>query len=276
LTKVSGTDYDTHWSTVSGGSVAHLDDIGDVTAPSPADEDVLYRDAGSSVWKSRQAVLKNVATTKGDLIAAPSANNFSRLAVGSNGQVLTADSTQTLGVKWASAGGGGAWTLLNTSTIAGAGGFDISGISGSYNDLILVLIGRTPYGGTSGDDVATRLNNDGGANYYRQINLANSGSISTSEYIGQSWIYSSKIPGSGGLTNHFGAHEMVIYGYASTSWKKVVTWTGFEAYNKTTGTFYWGSGGALWDNTAAVTRVQVNGGNADLVTGSQLRIYGRT
>jgi hypothetical protein len=108
LTKTSSTDYATNWATPTGGSgtVAHLDDIGDVTAPTPADEDVVYWDAGSSAWKNRQAVLKNVATTKGDLIAAPSANNFSRLAVGSNGQILTADSTQTLGVKWGAAAPG--------------------------------------------------------------------------------------------------------------------------------------------------------------------------
>lgn len=45
-------------------------------------------------------------TTKGDLIARSSSSN-ARLAVGSDGQVLTADSTQTLGVKWAAGGSGG-------------------------------------------------------------------------------------------------------------------------------------------------------------------------
>mgnify|MGYP000849646945 FL=1 len=39
---------------------------------------------------------------KGDLAVATAADTASRLAVGSNGQVLTADSTQSTGVKWAS------------------------------------------------------------------------------------------------------------------------------------------------------------------------------
>ena len=43
-------------------------------------------------------------TTKGDLFGFSTVN--ARIPVGTNGQVLTADSTQALGVKWAAAGGG--------------------------------------------------------------------------------------------------------------------------------------------------------------------------
>ena len=51
-------------------------------------------------------VTNTVATAfdaKGDLIGGTGADTFSRLAVGTNGQVLTADSTTTTGLKWASA-----------------------------------------------------------------------------------------------------------------------------------------------------------------------------
>ena len=46
-------------------------------------------------------------TTKGDLLVHDGTADV-RLPVGANNQVLTADSTQSAGLKWAAAGGGGA------------------------------------------------------------------------------------------------------------------------------------------------------------------------
>jgi hypothetical protein len=57
------------------------------------------------------AVAKSTFTTKGDLVAATAASTISRLGVGSNGQVLTADSTAATGIKWATPAGGGGKVL---------------------------------------------------------------------------------------------------------------------------------------------------------------------
>lgn len=50
--------------------------------------------------------LENYLTTKGDLLVY-GADGLQRLPVGTDGQVLTADSTVSAGIKWADAEGGG-------------------------------------------------------------------------------------------------------------------------------------------------------------------------
>ena len=81
--------------------------------------------------------LTDPTTTKGDLIARGSSAPATRLGVGADGQVLTADSTQTLGVKWAAPTGGGA-----TETVIGF--IMNSGATGSNAGPMLAA----PHGGT--------------------------------------------------------------------------------------------------------------------------------
>lgn len=54
-----------------------------------------------------QYPLKSIATTKGDLWVATGAGVLVRLGVGTNDHVLTADSGEATGMKWAVGGGGG-------------------------------------------------------------------------------------------------------------------------------------------------------------------------
>jgi hypothetical protein len=49
---------------------------------------------------------------KGDLIVGTGADTFSRLAAGTNGYLLTADSAEATGLKWAAAAGGGGGKVL--------------------------------------------------------------------------------------------------------------------------------------------------------------------
>ena len=53
------------------------------------------------------AIPSSSFTVKGDILAATGAGTYSGLTLGSNGQVLTVDTTTATGVKWAASGGGG-------------------------------------------------------------------------------------------------------------------------------------------------------------------------
>jgi hypothetical protein len=67
----------------------------------------------SRITGALQAAL---ADAKGDLLAATAADTFTRFGVGTNGQVLTADSAEAVGMKWATPAGGGS----HPTGIAGA------------------------------------------------------------------------------------------------------------------------------------------------------------
>lgn len=62
------------------------------------------------------AIQNAIVDAKGDLIAATAADTPARLAVGTNGHVLTADSAEATGMKWAAAAGGGKVLQVVTAT----------------------------------------------------------------------------------------------------------------------------------------------------------------
>lgn len=85
--------------------------------------------------------LGNILTAKGDLLIR-TASGWGRLAVGSNDQVVTADSAQTLGVKWAAVAS--ATSLLRaasgTDTNAAATNVDTVAISGlTAKDRLVIM-----------------------------------------------------------------------------------------------------------------------------------------
>jgi hypothetical protein len=80
-------------------------------------------------------------TAKGDVFAGSASNTYTKLAVGANDTVLTADSTAATGLKWATPAAGG-MTLLSTTTLSGAS-TTISSIAQTYNSLIAIVYGVT-------------------------------------------------------------------------------------------------------------------------------------
>jgi hypothetical protein len=92
---------------------------------------ILKTITGAANWYSSAvaAIMKSIGTTKGDVIGFSGSATPVRVGVGTDGYVLTADSAQASGIKWA-AGSAAAdgWTAdTNTWTYASASTFTVSG-----------------------------------------------------------------------------------------------------------------------------------------------------
>lgn len=98
------------------------------------------------------AVPKSIVDAKGDIIAATAADTVARLAVGTNGQVLTADSAEATGLKWASGASGG-MTLISTGSMSGAS-VSVSVPTG-YVNVMWIVQGATL---SSSDQIFFRIN----------------------------------------------------------------------------------------------------------------------
>ena len=90
---------------ISGLELNDLSDVDTVTDPADPD-DVLAWDGtnwtpAALTAADTGAIPESLIDAKGDVIVGTANDTAARLAVGADGQVLTADSTQTAGVKWA-------------------------------------------------------------------------------------------------------------------------------------------------------------------------------
>jgi hypothetical protein len=108
LSKASNTDMDFTWVTDAAG------DITGVTAGTG------ISGGGTSGTVTVTNSMATAIDAKGDLIGGTGADAFARLAVGANGTVLTADSAEATGLKWATPAGGssfaGAYVTNSTNT----------------------------------------------------------------------------------------------------------------------------------------------------------------
>ncbi len=113
-------------ATIKGRTTALTGDPEDLTASQA--RTVLNVEDGADVTDSANvdaagAIMETLADAKGDLFAASANDAVSRLAVGTDGDVLTADSAEVSGVKWAAGGGGGEVNTASNVNTAGVGVF---------------------------------------------------------------------------------------------------------------------------------------------------------
>lgn len=113
----------------AGSTITASLDINGLTGEAAADDAdtiAIYDDSAGALKKQTRANLlgsllrPTIADAKGDLLVATAADTIARLAVsGNNGYVLTEDSGEASGLKWAAAGSG-AWPFDDVITVGGA------------------------------------------------------------------------------------------------------------------------------------------------------------
>lgn len=116
---------------------------------------------------SHNEIPKTIVDAKGDLIVGTAADTVDRLAVGTNGQVLSADSTESTGLKWIAAPTSGTnWSLVNSggTALTGAATITVSGITGA--DKLMIIIDEASSVNASAN-IGIRFNSDSTSNYYR-------------------------------------------------------------------------------------------------------------
>jgi hypothetical protein len=179
---------------------------------------------------------------KGDLVVGSATNDASILSVGSNDQVLTADSSTATGLKWATPSGY-AWTSAASGSLpTGVGTVTISSLSGK--SFIVIVNGMTV---SVSSALRMRFNGDTGTNYY-------SGGDSQNGYIP---IYNQSLT----ATRYFSV--TIPMADTSASLKDAMVGTS----NGTAAEF-----GGVWNSTSAITSITLllNTGN---FTGGTYQIW---
>jgi hypothetical protein len=190
------------------------------------------------------AIQNAIVDAKGDLIGATAADTPARLAVGTNGQVLTADSAESTGMKWATPTSGG-MTVLATGTMSG-GSVSLTSIPSGYVNLVLQVTG---FYGSVDSKTAIRFNNDATANYN-----ANAGNIATNDNFGASYFNAnSEQDNSSGKSTL----EITIPAYTNTTSWKIAKCIALTNNGTTPANFNYLQTVGFWGSTSAITRIDM-------------------
>ncbi len=239
------------------------------------------------IWVAQDdsnAIQNAIIDAKGDLIVGTAADTPARLAVGgTNGHVLTVDSAEASGIKWAAVVAGG-MTLISETVASGLSSLSFSSL-GSYKQLVLIYSGIRHSG--SGTAFGIRFNNNSNAIYHNAGFTATGGNGATVNIAGNSPTHlgnssPTEMWAFGGQTNNAALSTdakgyIVIDNYTSSTKGKSVFCT-FDYYDNAAGSYRVKNGMSYFDSTSAITSIDivrlVGSETFSNTTNTTIRLYG--
>jgi hypothetical protein len=209
-----------------------------------------------------QGSAPQIIGAKGDLLAGTADNVVTNLAVGTNGQVLTAASGQTTGLQWATPAAAGSWTLITETLPSAVTSVTFSSIPSTYKHLMLEWIGIY-HSSATGDAYNIRINNSSTAGDYN-VGYRNSGGSVSYDNGGTDIVCTNgqgstlSTFGQGASTQQFGQAsqgKFIIYNYADTTKYKKYESESYFTY--TSVAFYGNSCHGTFRSTSAVTSINI-------------------
>lgn len=197
------------------------------------------------------AISKGQYNAKGALLSATAASTPAVLPVGSNDQVLTADSSTSTGLKWAAPAAGG-MTVIASGTLSGSQ-VSITSIPSTYVDLVLYL--NNPYIDVTSAQLNIRINANTSAQYGRwfmQSNGSNGGDGSSNTLWNISDGTNNNLKTS---STDYSSASIRFWNYADTTSQKSI-WFQFQDRVSTFNSLG-GSGGTAVSNTSAISSIQI-------------------
>ncbi len=185
-----------------------------------------------------------------------------RLAVGSNDQVLTADSSTATGLKWAAPAAGG-MTLISTTTLTGSS-VTLSTIPSGYNSLELRILNFLP--ATDAAECRMRINGDSNTRYSWGI-----GANATDEtFVAFNYI---QISAANDNSVASGLNIIRIPDYTSTNRFKTGEAVGVNVNQTTTANFNTNFTRFYYNQLAAITSLDIFPSSGNFTSGTAL-LYG--
>jgi len=127
------------------------------------------------------AVQPTIFDAKGDLLTATAADTPAIRTIGTNGHVLTADSTEATGMKWAAIPASGAFTLISTQTASDVATLTFDSVfTSTYTNYLLVYNGVRSTSGAPTADLYFQLRYAGPTTQTSTYTYALSGATSAS------------------------------------------------------------------------------------------------